>query len=156
MKLAAIRLSVDSKGANKVMLARIAVSLVIALSSLPLIFTPAWPGGEAEFGTGSFSDDGPNYFGFVKDTSGRVIPDAKVTADIKGLIKGRASVIARTNATGAYRIPGFGKDVSPDNVTISCSKDGYKQTRTFVRTSLTKKPLTAIEIECTMQRIAAK
>ncbi len=79
-----------------------------------------------------------------------------MTADIKGLIKGRASVIARTNATGAYRIPGFGKEISPNNVTISCSKDGYKQTRAFVRTPLTKKPLTAIEIECTMQRITAK
>ncbi len=138
------------------MLARIALSLMLGLSSLSLISTPAWPGGEAEFGTDHSHDDGPNYFGFVKDTSGRVIPDAKVTADIQGLIKGRASVIARTNATGAYRIPGFGKNVSPSNVTISCSKDGYKQTRTFVRTSLTKTPLTAIEIECTMQRIAAK
>ena len=138
------------------MLARIALALVIALSSLSLTSTPARPGGEAEFGTDHHHDDGPNYFGFVKDTSGKVIPDAKVTADIKGLIKGRASVIARTNTTGAYRIPGFGKDVSPDNVTISCSKDGYKQTRTFVRTSLNKKPLTAIEIECTMQRIATK
>jgi hypothetical protein len=143
------------QGGNKVMLARIAVSLIIAFSSLPLISTPVWPGGEAD-SPDHHHDDGPNYYGFVKDTSGRVIPDAKVTADIKGLIKGRASVIARTNATGAYRIPGFGKDVSPDNVTISCSKDGYKQTRTFVRTLLTKKPLTAIEIECTMQRIAAK
>ena len=135
--------------------ARIPLLVGLALSLSLCARTPAWPGGEAE-STDHHHDDGPNYYGFVKDTSGRVIPDAKVTADIKGLIKGRASVIARTNATGAYRIPGFGKDVSPDNVTISCSKDGYKQTRTFVRTSLTKKPLTAIEIECTMQRIAAK
>jgi hypothetical protein len=136
------------------MLARTALSLIIAFT-LSLISVRAWAGGEAE-SADHHHDDGPNYYGFVKDTSGRVIPDAKVTADIKGLIKGRASVIARTNATGAYRIPGFGKDVSPDNVTISCSKDGYKQTRTFVRTSLMKKPLTAIEIECTMQRIASK
>jgi hypothetical protein len=138
------------------MFVRIALSLLIALSSLSMISTPAWPGGEAEFGTDHHHDDGPNYFGFVKDTSGKVIPDAKVTADIKGLIQGRASVIARTNATGAYRIPGFGKDISPNNVTISCSKDGYKQTRTFTRTPPGKKNVTAIEIECTMQRTAAK
>jgi hypothetical protein len=134
---------------------RIPLLVGLALSLSLCTGTPGWPGGEADSPDHSH-DDGPNYYGFVKDTSGRVIPDAKVTADIKGLIKGRASVIARTNATGAYRIPGFGKDVSPDNVTISCSKDGYKQTRTFVRTPLTKKPLTAIEIECTMQRLAAK
>ena len=80
------------------------------------------------------------------------IAATKVTAEIKGL----GSVIARTNATGAYKLPGFGKDISPKNVTISCSKDGYKQTRSFTRTPLNKKPLTAIEIECTMQRVAAK
>jgi len=112
---------------------------------------PAWPGGEAG-DPDDHHDDGPNYFGFVKDTGGKVIADAKVTAEIKG----RGAVITRTNATGAYRIPGFGKEVSPNNVTISCSKDGYKQTRTFTRTPLAKKPLTAIEIECTMQRAATK
>jgi hypothetical protein len=55
-------------------------------------------------------------FGFVKDDSGRTIPDARLTADIKGLIKGRAQVVARSNPTGAYRIPGFGKEISPANV----------------------------------------
>jgi Carboxypeptidase regulatory-like domain len=134
------------------MSARIALTLMIALSSLSLMFSSAWPGGEAEFGTDHHHDDGPNYFGFVKDTSGRVIPDAKVTADIKGL----GSVVARTNATGAYRIPGFGNHIPPQSVTISCSKDGYKQTRTFTRTPLSKKPLTAIETECTMQRLSTK
>ena len=54
------------------------------------------------------------------------------------------------------KLPGFGKELSPDKITISCSKDGFKQTRAFTRTPLNKKPLTAIEIECTMQRIATK
>jgi Carboxypeptidase regulatory-like domain len=112
----------------------------------------AWAGGSNDEGPDDHQDAGLSYFGFVKDTTGKVIADAKVTAEIKGL----GSVIARTNATGAYRLPGFGKDVSPKNVSISCSKDGYKQTRTFTRTALNKKPLTAIEIECTMQRVAAK
>jgi hypothetical protein len=128
---------------------------VSAISVITLVSTPVWTGGEAGDDAHDH-DDGVNFFGFVKAVNGRAIPDAKVTADIKGLIKGRASVIARTNATGAYRIPGFGKEISPNNVTISCSKDGYKQTRTFIRTALTKKLLTAIEIECTMQRVAAK
>ncbi len=135
--------------------ARIVLSLLVVLGSLALTSTPVRSGGE--LGQDDHDhDDGVNFFGFVKDLSGRPIADAKVTADIKGLIKGRASVIARTNATGAYRIPGFGKEISPSNVTISCSKDGYTQSRTFVRTALNKKPLTAIEIECTMQRAPAK
>ena len=116
------------------------------------IFIPAWAGGSGDEGPDDHHDDGPSYFGFVKDTSGKVIADAKVTAEIKG----RGSVITRTNATGAYKLPGFGKEVTAKNITISCSKDGYKQTRSFTRTPLNKKPLTAIEIECTMQRVAAK
>lgn len=116
-----------------------------------LISDRAWTGGEA--GPDDHAhDDGPNYFGFVKDTAGKTIRDAKVTAQIKGL----GNVIARTNATGAYRMPGFGKEIPPTNVAISCSKEGYKQTRTLTRTPLNKKPLTAIEIECTMQKMGAK
>ena len=86
--------------------------LLLALSSA------AWAGGEAGEDDHDH-DDGPNYFGFVKDTSGKTIRDAKVTADIKG----RPSIVARTNAAGAYRIPGFGKDIPPSNVTISCVKE---------------------------------
>jgi Carboxypeptidase regulatory-like domain len=116
------------------------------------IIGTTWAGGSNDEGPDDHHDDGPSYFGFVKDTSGKVIPDAKVTAEVKG----RGLVITRTNATGAYKLPGFGKEVTPKNVSISCSKDGYKQTRAFTRTALNKKPLTAIEIECTMQRVAAK
>jgi hypothetical protein len=136
----------------KLVLARVGFLSVLGLGCIPLIPAPAWPGGESDFGADHQHDNGLNYFGFVKDTSGRVIPDAKVTADIKGM----GSVIARTNATGAYRIPGFGKNISPEKVTISCSKDGYRQTRAFTRTPPGKKPVTAIEIECTMQRLSAK
>ena len=113
--------------------------------------TPAWAGGEADDGH-DHPDDGQRFFGFVKETNGRVIRDAKVTAEINGL----GQVITRTDATGVYKLPGFGKDIAPNRVTISCSKEGYKQTRTFNRTSLTQKPVTAIEIECTMQRVGAK
>ena len=31
------------------------------------------------------------FFGFIKDTSGRIVPDAKVTAEIEGLRIGRNS-----------------------------------------------------------------
>lgn len=126
-------------------------TFAVAIGLVLLLFTLAWPGGSDE-GPDVHHDDGPTYFGFVKDSSGKAIPDAKVTAAIKGL----GSVITRTNAAGSYKLPGFGKDISPDRVTISCSKDGFKQTRSFARTPLTKKPLTAVEIECTMQRAAAK
>jgi hypothetical protein len=39
----------------------------------------------------------------MDSTSSQTIRDAKVTAEIKGL----GSVVARTDATGVYKLPGF-------------------------------------------------
>jgi hypothetical protein len=126
----------------------VATTLACALG----MFSLALGGGSDDEGPDAHVDAGPSYFGFVKDTSGKIVADAKVTAEIKG----KGSVITRTDKTGAYKLPGFGVTLSPNQVAISCAKEGYKQTRTFTRTALNKKPLTAIEIECTMQRLGAK
>src|SRR5581483_12427470 len=78
---------------------------------------------------GSMDDDepdpnaGPAYYGFVKDQRGASVSDAKVTARLKG----RGMIVSRTDVLGVYKIPGFGKDVSPDEVEIACAKDGYAQ-----------------------------
>ena len=88
---------------------------------------------------------GPIYYGFVKDQRGVLIGDAKVTAELKG----KGSVIARTDILGVYKIPGFGKNTNPDDVTISCAKDGYSQSRVL------RKPIEpgrAIETECYLQK----
>ena len=123
---------------------------VLAIGLGLCVWATAWGGGELGEAR-DHTHDGLSIFGFVKDPAGRVIRDAKVTADIKGL----GSVIARTDATGVYKLPGFGKGITQSQVSISCSKDGYKQTRTLNRTAPTK-AATAIEIECTMQPIGAK
>ena len=34
----------------------------------------------------------------------------------------RGGVVTRTDALGAYKVPGFGKEVSPDEVTVSWSR----------------------------------
>lgn len=134
------------------LLQRCHFALAIATALLLFNLSQVWAGGSDDDAPDAHQDNGPNYFGFVKDTGGKTIADAKITAEIKG----KGTVIARTNATGAYKLPGFGKDIPPNNVVISCSKDGYKQTRSFTRTPLNKKPLTAIEIECTLQKLAGK
>ena len=99
-------------------------------------------------------DNALRYFGFVKDASGKVVPGARVSATVKGM----GTFFALTDATGAYRIPvpRIGQGVLPENVTISCTKEGYKQSRTMIRSSLNKKPLVAVEVECTLQGAAAK
>ena len=127
-------------------------SLILHLVAV-VFFLPvaAWAGGSDDQ-PDVHEDNGPTYFGFVKDTSGRAIGDAKVTADIKG----RGTVITRTTAAGSYKLPGFGKEITPDKVVISCSKDGYQQTRSLRRTPVSKQPVIAVETECTMQRAGGK
>ena len=93
-------------------------------------------------------DDGPSYFGFVKDAGGAPVRDAKVSASYKNSL----TLVTRTNATGAYRVNGFKKEISPDEITIACSKDGYKQVRVFRYPSPKGKPVKAVETECRLQR----
>jgi len=101
---------------------------------------------------GSFDDDDHgdqlSYFGFVRDARGIGVGDAKVTGEVKD----GASVVTRTDVLGVYRLPGFSKDTDPTKVTISCGKDGYRQTGILQRT--TPGPdVKAFEVECRMQRM---
>ena len=126
------------KRASKPLLVFAAAMLTLGMSAT------AYAGGDLD----DHDEDpeaGPIYYGFVKDHRGVLVGDAKVTADLKG----RGSVIARTDILGVYKIPGFGKSTNPDDVTISCAKDGYKQTRVNRKPT---EPGRAIETECFMQR----
>ena len=115
-----------------------------------MLSTALWAGG-AGFGDDddNSEEEGPSYFGFVKDTNGATVPDAKVTVGIKD----RGGIVTRTDALGAYKVPGFGKDVDPRDVEIACDKQGYKQLRTLRRIrSPNADPKIPVETECTMQR----
>lgn len=121
----------------------------LVLGATCALTTALWAGGSG-FGDDDHDheNEGPAYFGFVKDTGGATIPDAKVTVAIKD----RGGVITRTDALGAYRVPGFGREIDPTSVVISCEKPGYKQVKVFRRTAQDADPKTPIETECTMAR----
>jgi hypothetical protein len=93
-------------------------------------------------------DEGPHFFGFVRDEGGKPIPDAKVTAAIKG----GTTYIMRTPKTGLYKFGGLSKTVNPNEVTISCAKEGYKQVRTFRRPAPKGQAAKAVETDCRMQK----
>ena len=115
-----------------------------------ILSTALWAGG-AGFGDDddNSEEEGPSYFGFVKDTNGATVPDAKVTVGIKN----RGGIVTRTDALGAYKVPGFGKDVDPRDVEIACDKQGYKQLRTLRRMrSPNADPKIPVETDCTLQR----
>ena len=115
-----------------------------------IVSTALWAGGSG-FGDDddSSEDDGPSYFGFVKDTNGRTVPDAKVTVALKD-----RGVVTRTDALGAYKVPGFGKEVDPKDVEVTCDKAGFKQIKTLRRMRAPNaEAKIPVETECTLQRI---
>jgi hypothetical protein len=120
---------------------------VAALAVLGLI----WGAPPPAIAGGALLDDDDHhdqayYFGFIKDTNGDIVPDAKVTAKIKNI-----SIIAHSNILGAYKIPTFNADLKPEEFALSCSKDGYRQVGVFRRTpgGDGKDP---VEVDCTLQR----
>jgi hypothetical protein len=120
-----------------------------AIVGMCVMSTALWAGGSG-FGDDDDpgEDEGPSYFGFVKDAGGGTIPDAKVTVSVKD----RGGVVTRTDALGAYKVPGFGKEISPNDVEISCEKPGYKQTRTLRRNLPPPDSKIPVETDCQMQR----
>jgi len=123
--------------------------LVLAACVLTLLLasTPGARAGGDMVGEDDHHDEGPSYFGFVKDARGAPVADAKVTANVKNGI----AFITRTTAAGLYKFGGFSKQVKPDDVTISCAKDGYKQAR-VIRRPLPKGEVKAVETECRLER----
>jgi hypothetical protein len=119
------------------------------VAGLCVISTALWAGGSG-FGDDDDAgeDEGPSYFGFVKDASGSTIPDTKVTVAVKD----RGGVVTRTDALGAYKVPGFGKEISPDDVEITCEKPGYKQLRVLRRNLPPPDSKIPVETDCHMQR----
>ena len=120
------------------------LTVVLATVTLALC-VPALAGGS--FDDDEHPEDGLSYFGFVRDTRGLGVGEAKVTA----VIKGGSEVVTRTDIVGVYRLPMISKDIKPDDITISCAKDGYKQTRVLQRTE-PGPGVKAFEVECTLQK----
>jgi hypothetical protein len=118
--------------------------------ALAAVWVPsgAWAGGDS-FGPDDHSpDEGPAFFGFVKDARGAPVRDAKVSASYKTSL----TLVTRTNAIGAYKVRGFKKEISPNDITISCSKEGYRQIRTFRRPLAKGKEVKSVETECRLER----
>jgi hypothetical protein len=123
----------------------------VAMIGLALLVPPtAWAGGmlaEDDHDDDQSGDKTAGPYGFVKDTRGSVVADATVTVDIKD----RGQLVTQTNILGAYRIPTFGIGINPDDVTISCKKEGYKQVNVVQRLGMAD-PKAGFEVECTMQK----
>jgi len=123
----------------------VAVAMVGLAIVIPL---NAWAGGElTDEDQDDASDTTTGPYGFVKDTRGSTIPEATVTVDIKN----RGQLVTQTNVLDAYKIPTFGIEIKPEEVTISCKKDGYKQVKVEQRLGMGD-GTGGFEVECTLQK----
>jgi hypothetical protein len=68
------------------------------------------------------ADEGVPYFGYVKDTRGKMVGNVAITATTAN----GSSFVVQSDKMGHYRIPGFSKSVDPKLVQITCAKTGYK------------------------------
>jgi len=121
----------------------------IALACVVLGASSAWAGGEnADLMDEHSEDEGPPYFGFVRDVRGNPLKDAKVSLKFA---KANITYVIQTNVLGMYRMRNPNKDWKPEDLTISCAKEGYRQTRALRRTANVGGKA-AIETECQMQK----
>ncbi len=117
----------------------------LALVAMGAFATTAWTEEFDAEGDRIHVHDGIVFFGFVKDTNGASVSDAKVAVAASG----RDAVITYTNSIGAYRA-NLGQDVDANAIVISCEKAGFKQVRAFRRTAPSARMQTLIETECTL------
>jgi hypothetical protein len=61
-------------------------------------------------------------------------------------------MVTRSNAAGAYSMPGFNKRINADEVKISCEKPGFRQVRVVRRPAPKGQVARVVETECRLQR----
>lgn len=120
-------------------LARVACATLLAT-------TAALAGGSEEYEAADDHDQkGPVYYGFVRDHRGSSVAGAEV----KLKPKQGEPVVLKSNTLGLYRSH---VNAMPDDVEISCEKEGYKQVRVARRNAAGSRDA-MVETNCTMQRL---
>ena len=120
----------------------------ISTASLGLTLAlPALAGGDDYDAANDTEDKGPVYFGFVRDNRGSPVPDARVVLQPKS---GEALVL-KSNVLGLYRSH-VSKGVRPDDIDVSCDKNGYRQVKVARRNPPGSTEMN-IETNCTLQRL---
>src|SRR5579871_1576889 len=93
--------------------ARSALAVAVAIAAAGFgAYSPAFANGGDFFEELSAtwqnnSDEGVPYFGFVRDSKGKMIPNATITATTAS----GSSFVVQADNMGHYRIPGFSKSV---------------------------------------------
>ena len=126
------------------------MSVLIRLLGICAILSfapPVLAGGDDYDAANDTEGKGPVYFGFVRDHRGAPVPDARVVLQRKS---GEALVL-KSNVLGLYRSH-VDKGTRPDEVVVSCDKNGYRQMNVARRNPPGSTEMN-IETNCTLQRL---
>jgi hypothetical protein len=87
------------------------------------------------------------FVGSVRQTGTlKPMPDVQVKAEM-----GKWRIMVRTNTEGVYKLyPTFGSEVTADQITISCAKDGYEMVDVSRRKLSDPKVKELVVAECLM------
>lgn len=121
---------------------------LIAGAALSIVSAaPGLAGGDDYDAANDTENRGPVYFGFVRDNRGSPVADARVVLKPKN----GDPLELKANVLGFYRSH-VSKDFRPDEVAVSCDKNGYKQLNVARRNPSGSSEMN-IETNCTMQRL---
>jgi len=126
---------------------RALIRTMIASMALAALAAPALGGGDDYDAMNDEEGKGPVYFGFVRDHRGSPVADARVVLHPKT----GEPLELKSNVLGLYRSH-FTKEHRPDDVTISCDKNGYKQVDVARRNPPGSTDMN-IETNCTLRRL---
>ena len=121
------------------------LALAAAALSLGALSTTALAGGDDYDPANDKDREGPVYFGFVRDANGAAVSGATVT--LVSTNGQKASL--KSTAVGLYRTH-LNADTDPNTVTVSCAKDGFRQTKVQRRPSVAVAAM--VETNCVLQR----
>lgn len=119
----------------------------VALIAFAVASGVAMAGGDDYDAMNDEEGKGPVYYGFVRDNRGSPVADARVVLQPKG---GEPTVL-KSNVLGLYRSH-VNKGTRPDEISVSCDKNGYKQLNVARRNPPGSSEMN-IETNCTMQRL---
>jgi hypothetical protein len=92
------------------------------------------------------ADVGPYFFGDAHEVGTyKVLQNVRVTAEL-----GARRMLINTNSEGHFKLPSFGADTVADNVTITCTKTGYR-TVDISRRRMANDGDAPVSVECLLE-----
>ena len=105
--------------------------------------------GEADFEPDDIHEHGTPYFGEAKDIKGMTpLEGVRFKAQLKGTMR---FFIISTDDEGRFRRSGMGTDVDPENVEVTCEKNGFR-TVDVMRRRMSGAKNAPVEVECLLER----